>query len=177
MTGTVTGAMDAANRLVGDLFGKAADLSERVRSAGWEKAHDEAFLEAANELKPDFAQCPRGSSRVYKTSCWNTCKGSCKNHAHDVGVEMSAAQASKTVEEIRTSAQAAEEANAAIAKPESWKGSLRAACPASDASLAKDVKYYPGCGAKIQGERFCAKCGNKLLPGAKFCPECGNIVA
>jgi hypothetical protein len=170
MTGTVTGAMDAANSLLGGLFGKAADKSERVRSAGWEKAHDEAFLEAANELKSDFGQCPRCSSRVCKASCWNTRMGLCKNCAPDVGVEMSAAQFSKTVEEIWTSAQAAEEAQAAIAKPESWRGSLRVTCPACNAPLAQNVKFCPECGAKIQSESVCAKCGNKLLPGAKFCP-------
>jgi membrane protease subunit (stomatin/prohibitin family) len=176
VTGTVTGAMDAANSLFGGLFSKAADLTERVRSAGWEKAHDDAFTEAMLELKPDFAQCPRCSSWVCKTSCWNPRKGLCKNCAPDIGVEMSAAQASKTVEEVWSSAQVADADHAVIAKPESWKAGLRAACPSCNAPLPQNVKFCPECGAKIQTETLCAKCGNKLLPGAKFCPECGNKV-
>src|SRR5512136_1286748 len=62
--GTVSNALDAANSLLGGLFGKAADLSERARSATWEKAHDEAFVKAMEELRPDFVQCPRCSSWV-----------------------------------------------------------------------------------------------------------------
>ena len=37
VTGTVSGAMEAANSLFGGIFGKAADMSEQVRSSGWRK--------------------------------------------------------------------------------------------------------------------------------------------
>jgi hypothetical protein len=60
--GTIAGALDAANSLFGGVFGRVADLGERARSASWEKAHDDAFEKAVNELKPDFRQCPRCSS-------------------------------------------------------------------------------------------------------------------
>lgn len=72
--GKVTVALDAASGLFGGLFGCAADLSERARSAGWEQAHDDAFVEAMEEIKPDFIQCPRCSSWVCKKSCWNNKK-------------------------------------------------------------------------------------------------------
>ena len=48
-TGLVTEALDTASSLFGGLFGQVANVSERVRSAGWEKAHDEAFIEAIEE--------------------------------------------------------------------------------------------------------------------------------
>ncbi len=94
VVGSISSALDAASSLFGGVFGSAADIGERVRSASWEKAHDEAFEEAIRELKPDFIQCPRCSTWVCRKSCWNTKRGLCKGCAPDLGVEMSAAQAS-----------------------------------------------------------------------------------
>ncbi len=98
--GTVSSVLDAAGSLFGGVFGRAADMGERARSATWEKAHDETFIKAMEELKPDFIQCARCSSWVCRKSCWNSKKGLCKNCAPDLGVEMAAALASRTVEEI-----------------------------------------------------------------------------
>ena len=58
VTGTVSGAMEAANSLFGGIFGKAADVSEQVRSSGWEKAHDDAF-------KLRWKSCARLSSNAH----------------------------------------------------------------------------------------------------------------
>ena len=96
----VSGALDTASSLFGGFFNTAANLGERARFTAWEKAHDDAFVAAMEELKPDFVQCPRCMSWVCRKSCWNTSKGLCKQCAPDLGVEMSAAQASRTVEEI-----------------------------------------------------------------------------
>lgn len=109
VTGTVAGVLDAAGGLFGGLFSRAADVGERVRSASWEKAHDDAFAAAVEELKPDFIQCPRCMSWVCRSGCWNTKKGLCKACAPDLGVEMAAAQASKSVEEVWAHAAMAEE--------------------------------------------------------------------
>jgi len=73
--GTVSNALDAASSLFGGILGRAADLGERARSATWEKAHDENFIKAMEELKPDFVQCPRCSSWICRESCWNVNKG------------------------------------------------------------------------------------------------------
>lgn len=118
--GLVSGALDTANSLFGGILGQAANLSERARSATWEKAHDEAFEKAMEELKPDFTQCPRCSSWVCRKSCWNNQKGLYKNCAPDLGVEMAAAQASRTVEEIWSKSQVAEE-DRSMLKEESWR--------------------------------------------------------
>src|SRR5688572_26032067 len=45
-TGMLSDVLDTANSLLGGLFGSAADVSHRVHSAAWEKAHDDAFEEA-----------------------------------------------------------------------------------------------------------------------------------
>lgn len=171
--GTVSGALDAANSLFGGFFSQAADLGERARSAAWEKAHDEAFTKATVELKPEFVQCPRCSNWVCRKSCWNQGRGLCKNCAPDLGVEMSAAQASRTVQEIWAHSKMAEEDRQMLTE-KSWREGVRATCPACEAPLAANVKFCPECGAKIKAERHCTDCGAKLAEGAKFCAECGT---
>jgi hypothetical protein len=171
ITSTVSQVFDAASSLFGGVFGKAADLTNRVRSAAWEKAHDEAFIEAQQELLPDFAQCPRCSSWVCRKSCWNTNKGLCKNCAPDLGVEMSAAQASRSVQEVWAHAAMAEEDKKLETKQ--WRQTIRASCPNCEAPLATNAKFCPECGAALKQERHCTQCGVKIAAGAKFCAECG----
>lgn len=173
--GMATSALDAASSIFGGLFGQAANLSEQARSAAWEKAHDAAFEKAMEELRPEFIQCPRCSNWVCRKSCWNTQKGLCKECAPDLGVEMAAAQASRTVEEIWAHSKMAEE-DREMLKEKSWREGVRATCPNCEAPLANNAKFCPECGTKIKSEQFCTECGNKLLPNAKFCPECGTKV-
>ena len=173
--GTITDALEAANSLFGGMLGRAADLGERARSATWEKAHDDAFAKAMEELKPDFIQCPRCSGWVCRKNCWNTGKGLCKGCAPDLGVEMAAAQSSRTVEEVWAHSKMAEE-DREMLKEESWREGVRATCPECNAPLAAHVKFCPECGAKIQAQAHCTECGSVLSPGAKFCAACGAKV-
>ena len=170
--GTVSNVLDGASSLFGGIFGQAANIGERVRSAGWQKARDEAFSAAVQEIRPSFVQCPRCQSWVCRKGCWNERKGLCKGCAPDSGVEMSAAQASRTVEEIWANSKMAEE-DREMLKEESWRAGVRATCPECEAPLPSNVKFCPECGAKINKESFCTECGGKLPAGVKFCPECG----
>jgi hypothetical protein len=174
ITGSVTGALGTASNLFGSIFNKAADLSESVRSANWERERDAAFQDAMKTLRPEFLQCPRCSSWVCKKSCWNAKRGLCKNCAPDLATEMAAAQSAKAVEGIWTGAQASEEDQAVISDPQAKKVNLQASCPECHAPLDKNAKFCPECGAKLQRESFCSECGAKIPPGAKFCPECGH---
>ncbi len=171
--GTLTTALDAASSLFGGLFGSAADLGERARSAAWEKAHDSAFAEAMEELKPDFIQCSRCSSWVCRKACWNEPKGLCKQCAPDLGVEMAAAQASRTVEEIWAHSKVAED-DREMLKEKSWREGVRATCPSCHAPLPGKVKFCAECGAKVDAAKHCTGCGAALKAGAKFCAECGE---
>ena len=171
--GTVSGALDAASSLFGGVFNQAANLSERARSAQWQQARDKSLVDAIQEIKPNFVQCPRCSSWVCKKNCWNQQRGLCKNSAPDLGVEMAAAQASRTTQEIWEHSQVAEE-DRAMLKEENWRAGVRATCPKCNAPLPKDVKFCPECGAAIQADKLCTKCGAKLAVGAKFCAECGT---
>jgi len=170
--GNVSGALNAASSLLGGIFNQAADLGERVRSAGWQKARDEAFEAAATEIKSEFVQCPRCSAWVCRKSCWNQKRGLCKGCAPDLGVEMSAAQASRSVEEVWAHAAMSEEDKHLTT--EDWRDTIRATCPECNEPLPKKVKFCPGCGAKVIQDDKCSKCGAKLTPGAKFCTECGQ---
>lgn len=172
VTGTVAGVLDAAGSLFGGLFNSAADVGERVRSASWEKAHDEAFEAASQELKADFIQCPRCSSWVCRAQCWNNQKGLCKECAPDLGVEMAAAQAGKSVEEVWAHAAMAEEDKKLSA--ENWRQNIRASCPRCEAPLASNAKFCPECGEKLKVSSNCPACGAKINPGSKFCAACGE---
>lgn len=171
VTGTVGGVLDAASSIFGGIFGTAADLGERARSAVWQKAHDEALEKAIVEIKPEFAQCPRCSGWVCRTSCWNTKRGLCKHCAPDLGVEMSAAQASRSVEEVWAHAAMAEEDKKL--GEENWRETIRAGCPKCEAPLATNAKFCPECGEPVKKAAHCTQCGAKYAPGAKFCAECG----
>jgi predicted amidophosphoribosyltransferase len=89
-----------------------------------------------------------------------------------MGVEMAAAQASRTVEEIWAHSKMAE-GDREMLKEESWREGVRATCPQCNAPLDGKPKFCPECGAAISAEKFCTGCGAKLKPGAKFCADCG----
>ncbi|MFZ2190014.1 MAG: zinc ribbon domain-containing protein, partial [Candidatus Magasanikiibacteriota bacterium] len=138
----------------------------------WEQANDKAFEEAANEVRDDFMQCPRCQSWVCKKDCWNVNKGLCKTCAPDLGVEMAAAQASKSVEEVWAHAAMAEEDK--HLNTENWREGKRATCPSCGKPLSSvTAKFCNECGVEIKPEKLCTQCGAKMVAGAKFCGDCG----
>lgn len=170
--GTLSTALDAASGLLGGIFGSASNVADRVKSAGWQQARDKAFENAAAEVKNDFKQCPRCQSWVCIVDCWNTNKGLCKQCAPDLGVEMAAAQASKSVEEVWAHAAMAEEDKKLGA--ENWREGKRANCPSCGKPLASvDAKFCAECGAAINPDKHCTQCGAKMKADAKFCGACG----
>jgi len=173
-TGLVSEALDTAGGVLGGILGRAAEIGDRVHSAAWQKARDHAFQEAVKEIMPEFFQCPRCNSWVCRERCVNEKRGLCNGCAPDLGVEMSAAQASRSVEEVWAHAAMAGE-DKHLGK-ETWRETIRAACPKCEHPLETDAKFCPNCGAKLRAAEQCAKCGAKLTPDAKFCAECGEKV-
>jgi membrane protease subunit (stomatin/prohibitin family) len=149
-------------------------MSERVKSATWQKARDEAFEEAQDEILDSFIKCPRCSKWVCKDGCWNVKRGLCKDCAPDLGVEMSAAQASRSVEEIWAHAAMSEE-DKKLSK-ENWRETIVASCPKCGHSLEVNARFCPECGESLKKKEVCPKCNAKIQPNAKFCAECGEKV-
>lgn len=167
-----TQALDGASSMFGGLFGRAGDAGERVKSAAWEKAHDKAFEKVVGEIRPRFVQCPRCSAWVCREQCWNEKRGLCRECAPDLGVEMSAAQASRSVEEVWAHAKMSEEDKKLAAG--NWRETIVASCPSCGAPQETNAKLCPTCGAALKTAPHCTQCGAKLQPGAKFCGECGS---
>ena len=173
-TGAITEVLDTAGSFFGGIFGRTADVSNRIHSVTWEKAHDQAFKAAVEEVIPDFVQCPRCSSWVCREKCWNTQRGLCKHCAPDLGVEMSAAQASHSVSEVWAHACMADEDKKL--SQENWKEVIKAACPKCEAPLSSNMKFCPDCGEKLHDYKYCGACGAQMPFSHKFCPECGQKI-
>jgi hypothetical protein len=169
--GTATTVLDGAGSLFGGLFSQGASVAQRAKSAAWEKASDGAFRKASEQIRPKFVQCPRCSAWVCREQCWNVKKGLCKQCAPDLGVEMAAAQADKSVEEVWAHAAMAEE-DKHLATAD-WRAGITASCPTCGASQASNAKFCSACGADLKTGKHCTQCGAKLQPEAKFCAECG----
>src|SRR5260221_2515570 len=102
--GTVISALDAASNLFGGVFGSGASAARNVRSAGWEKAHDNAFAAAVEEAKPHFHKCKRCGKWV-DGDCWNDQRSLCKDCAPDLQEEMSSIQVQAAVNDTREQAE------------------------------------------------------------------------
>ena len=172
LAGTASQVMGTVGNLFGGIFSQASELTNNVKSATWENAHDKAFVDATHELSDKFIQCPKCNAWVCRQKCWNDKKGLCKSCAPDLGVEMAAAQASKSVEEVWAHAAMAEEDKKL--GTEVWREGIKASCPKCEAPLSANTKFCPNCGAEVKSSSQCAKCGAKLQPNSKFCPDCGQ---
>ncbi len=170
--GAVSQALDLAGNLFGGVLDDAAEVGERARSARWETAHDEAFLEAAQQVRDEFIQCPKCTAWVCRGKCWNAGRGLCKECAPELAVEMAAAQANKTADMAWERAQVAQ-SDRALLQSDVWEEEVRASCPQCRAALPPQARFCPECGQKITAGSRCTACGARAPAGAKFCPECG----
>ena len=168
VTGIASEALDVASGLLGGVFGTAADVGDRIHSAAWEKAHDKAFAEAVEEVKPNFSQCPRCTQWVCRESCWKYERGLCKDCTPDVTTEYAAAQVEAEIEQGQEIIRQTEY----VTGREQLKTAVRAACPSCGAAVSGG-KFCPQCGAPLTVDKFCTECGGKISTTAKFCPECG----
>jgi len=127
--GSVSSLLDAAGSLLGGMFASATDVGERARSAGWQKGHDDAFAEAAEESRGSFIQCPRCHQWVCRKACWNTLSGLCKECAPD-----RRAQASAEARRL----------------PEAGEGeTMGAVCPTCGAPRVANARFCPECGTRL----------------------------
>jgi len=166
-SGALTDALDVASGFLGGIFGNAANASQKIHSAAWEKQHDTEFQQAIEEVKPYFKQCKRCAKWVDDT-CWNKERGLCLDCAPDLEAEYSAAQTQAAIDQAREKAR-----EATYVTKEKFDKTVVGACPSCGASITPGAKFCPECGQPITRERFCSECGSKMNADAKFCPECG----
>ena len=165
--GTVSNALDAASSLFGGVFGGAANAARNVKSAAWEKAHDNAFTTAVEEAKPHFHKCKRCGNWVDE-DCWNTERTLCKSCAPDLQEEMSSIQVQAAINDAREKAESVDYVSA-----DKFRQTLITACPHCGAKVGSG-KFCPECGKPLATEKHCTNCGVLVKPDAKFCPDCGT---
>ena len=166
-TGTITNALDAASNLFGGVFGSVSSAAHTVKSAGWQKAHDDAFVRAVQEAQPHFHKCKRCGHWV-DDDCWNTERNLCKDCAPDLQEEYSSIQVQAAINDAREKAETVDYVSA-----DKFKQTIIASCPHCGAKVGSG-KFCPECGKPLAAEKLCKKCGAKMEAGAKFCGECGT---
>lgn len=165
--GTMTNALDTASSLLGGIFGSAANAARNVRSATWEKAHDNAFTVSVEDAKPHFHKCKRCGHWV-DGDCWNNQRTLCKDCAPDLQEEMSSIQVQAAIRDAQEKADTVDYVSA-----DKFKQTIVAACPHCGATVGSG-KFCPECGKPLSAEKFCKNCGAKMEAGTKFCAECGT---
>jgi len=152
---------------VGYGIDRSADvISERFQgmSPAWHKEHEKAFEEAQNEAKGHFHRCPKCTKWVCE-NCWNEQEGLCIECAPRVNVEVAAAKAAMTKEQIWKKA----------AETTTFTGKVESKvtiCPVCG-KPAGNGKFCVNCGAPLEMIK-CPKCGAENPPGTNFCGNCGT---
>ncbi|HTP01391.1 MAG TPA: zinc ribbon domain-containing protein [Anaerolineales bacterium] len=165
--GTVTSALDAASSLFGGMFGSVSNAAHSVRSAAWQKAHDDAFNRAVQEAQPHFHKCKRCGHWV-DDDCWNGERGLCKDCAPDLQEEFSSIQTEAAIQDARMKAAQVEYVTA-----DKFKQTIVGSCPHCGEKVSGG-KFCPSCGKPLAATKFCTNCGATLQAEAKFCGECGT---
>lgn len=163
--GTVEGLLGAADGLFGGLFGRARDAMSQVRSAGWQKARDEALREASKKAQEHFHRCPRCSNH-FCDKCWNPEDGTCINCVPRLDAELATIRREAKINKAREAAY--EKATVSDADLEQRVVS----CPECEAPVGR-AKFCPECGTAVSLNVQCGDCSAEMPKAAKFCPECG----
>lgn len=144
-TGTVDTVLESASNIFGGVFNSASNISNEIKSATEQKDKDKAFAKAVEEVKPDLIKCPKCSSWVCKSKCWDDKKKMCKECA-------GSSEDENTVEESEIKCP---KCNASIS------GNVKFCSECG--TLVKPNDTCKVCGAKLTaGAKFCGSCGEKI---------------
>ena len=168
--GYATSFLRAAGDVFGGVFGSASHGTYEIERAVQGPAHDKAFRDSVDEVKPHFRQCPKCAKWVCKAACWNEARTLCYECAPDVETEIAAAQAEFTAQQIRDKVSQQD-----LTKDLDLTSDASALCPACGART-EGAKFCPECGKPLRPKAECPRCGTKMEAKARFCPECGQKV-
>ena len=164
--GTVGNVLGMAEGIFGGIFGGARSALDRVKSAGWQTAHDSAFRRAVGEAQQHFHRCPRCSNH-HCDDCWNADEGTCITCVPRLEAEIAAVTREAKIAKAREVAY--ESATVSAAELERRVVS----CPKCHAAVGK-AKFCPECGTAVSLTRACGACSAEIPTSSKFCPECGS---
>ncbi|HEX5598090.1 MAG TPA: zinc ribbon domain-containing protein [Micromonosporaceae bacterium] len=139
--------------------GVAQDLSRSADQWQYDRAtnsaaKDKALAEAVEQVRGGFRQCRGCGDWMCAAMCWNDEIGQCLRCAPVVAEELARAQAAAQRDQIWEKA-----------KDTDWTAGLD--------MQTRTVVACPGCGAKVEGGKFCSSCGTSLAPKVR-CPGCGH---
>lgn len=163
--GTLENMLGAADGLFGGVFGRARDAMGHVRSAGWQKARDDAFREAVKQAQEHFHRCPRCSNH-HCDKCWNEDEGTCISCVPRLDAELA---------HIRREAKLNKAREVAYEKAQVSDDDLKervVSCPECSSPVGR-AKFCPECGASVSLNVQCGECSAEMPKSSKFCPECG----
>lgn len=166
------GWLGQASGLIGGLLGQGSDAAGQLADAGWRKAWDGAFQNAAAEAKASFHRCARCFQMVCG-KCFHEPSGLCFNCAPDAEVEMEAA---KAMGKAMGASEVGQAAGYEAGKSLNAEKPRQLVCPKCG-SETHGAKFCPECGEKLAVQAACPDCGHASPPGTKFCPECGAKMA
>lgn len=164
-TGTLENVLGAADGLFGGIFGRARDAVGHVRSAGWQKARDEAFREAVKQAQGHFHRCPRCSNH-HCEKCWNADEGTCISCVPRLDAELAHIRREAKLNKARETAY-----EKAQVSDEDLKERV-VSCPECSSPVGR-AKFCPECGASVSLNVQCGECSAEMPKSARFCPECG----
>jgi hypothetical protein len=168
VTGMASSALRVAGDLFGGIFGSASHSSYEIERAVRGPAHDKAFRDCVEQVKPNFRQCPKCSKWACIATCWNQGRGLCFDCAPDIATELASAQAQTTVDQMREKLREKD-----LTRDIDLTSEAAALCPSCGART-EGAKFCPECGKPLRPKNECSRCGAKFEAAAKFCPECGN---
>jgi hypothetical protein len=169
-TGIAGGLLRGAGNMLGGILGRAGAGSYEIQEAIGGPAHDNALKEAVAEIRPLFTQCKRCGQWVCRDVCWNDERGLCKTCAPIAQREISAMQASLTVEQAEAKLRTQD-----LTEGLNLTSPAAVLCPKCGAE-SDGGKFCSECGAPMRARDECGRCGTKFKEGTKFCPECGAKV-
>ena len=168
---TATNVLDGAGSMLGGIFGQAAGVAQRAKSAAWEKASDKAFRKASEEIRPNSSSAPAAAPGCAASSAGTRRRASASSAPRPRRGD-GRAQADKSVEEVWAHAKMAEE-DKHLTEAD-WREGITASCPPAAHPRRPTPGSAPSAGRTSRQRSAARRAGRSSEPSARFCSGCGS---